>query len=595
MKDESIKKGMGLATIYLKRHRALVAVNVMVFLVVTVLEGLRLGMIIPLLESIGKNASNNIFMRYATWMCNLFHVQVTFRSLLVIFGTIMLVGFGMLALQQYLTKLLQVVVTDELRKQSFQNLMELPLSYYYKKKVGDIIATIHTSAGNSGSVLYYLMQLAVSSAFCFIYMGINILISIPMTVIACILAILSYSFMLPRFKAGFGMGKKEKEIVDKFSSFLLDKLNGIKTIKSFNTEKVHEEQFKKLSLEFKKRVLNIQVNRIKANLCMEPFLTLLVIVLVIMASEIFHITIAPLVVFFYIFSRMIPQIKAANHSYMQIMELLPHLTKVEDIISRDDKTYLTDGELVIREIKNGVRIENVWFRYNPGEDYVLKDISIDIERGKTTAIVGGSGGGKTTLIGLLARYYDPEKGCIKIDGIDLRDIRRENWHYHLGIVEQDAYLFYDTMYNNIMYGKLGATRDEVERAAELAHAHKFIMDLPDGYDTVAGERGMKLSGGQKQRIALARALIRDPEILILDEATSALDSESEKLIQDSIAKLSKSKTIIIIAHRLSTIAHADKIIVIENGRVIEEGTAEALLKKNGIFKKYHSIQTEERT
>ena len=278
---------------------------------------------------------------------------------------------------------------------------------------------------------------------------------------------------------------------------------------------------------------------------------------------------------------------------MQFVGLLPHFTKAGELIRREDKIYLKDGQLECSSITNGIVFEDVWFRYNAQDDYVLKGCSFGIEKGKTTAILGGSGVGKTTLIGLLMRYYDPDKGRIAVDSMDLRDTRRRDWHKLICIVEQDAYLFHDTVYNNILYGKPDALKEEVIKAARLAYADEFIMGLSDKYETVVGERGMRLSGGQKQRIALARALIRDPQILILDEATSALDSESEQLIQKSIQELGGRKTIIVIAHRFSTVSIADKLVVIEAGRVVEEGTHRDLIDKKGIYEKYYHIQYQD--
>jgi ABC-type multidrug transport system fused ATPase/permease subunit len=432
--------------------------------------------------------------------------------------------------------------------------------------------------------------LLVGALFILVYVSINLVISVPLTLIVCILAGVSYFFIIPKFKIGFTQGTEEKSITDNISSFLSDKLAGIKTVKSFNNEKLHFVDFSKLAERFKRLQIKIQKNRILANIYLEPFVTFLVIGLLLFGLEILHLPVVYLLTFFYIFSRIVPKIKLINGYYLNIMNFLPHFSKIQRIIDKEDKIYLSEGTREIPKIRDRIELRGIFFKYPDTQDYALKDITICIEKNKTTALIGASGGGKTTIVDLILRHHDPQRGIISVDGIDLREIKRQSWHKLVSIVEQDAYLFDDTVYNNILYGKTNADPEEVFHAARLANAHGFIQGLPYKYNTLVGTRGIKLSGGQKQRISLARALLRDPEILILDEATSALDSKSERLIQDAIEKLSSTKTIVIIAHRLSSVSKADKLFVIENAELVESGTFEELLSKNGMFKKYYSLQ-----
>lgn len=583
-------KEIRLAFFYIKRYRALVVLSIFVLLAGSLFEGLGLGMIIPILESIEGVGRESVFKAYAESVCSFLNIEINFQNLVIIFGVIMLIGYGIQALQKYLSRVLSASLTYELRDKAFGNLMDLPLSYYYNKKIGDIIATLYTSSQNSGAIAELAMQMFTAFVLSLIYIFINLLISIPLTTVACGLAVVSYVLIMPRFKMGFTYGKEEKNITDSISSFLQDKLGGIRVVKSFNKERVHLQDFRQVAQAFKRIQIKIQNNRILAGLLLEPFIFILIIFLLIFSVSTLHMPIASLIAFFFIFTRILPKIRLFNSNYMQTMELLPHFIKIEEIIRQDDKYYLTDGSRKINTIHSGITFENVWFRYSGSDEYVLKNVSINIERNATLGLVGISGGGKTTVVNLLMRLHDPEKGHVKIDGVDLSEIKKQDIHNLLSVVEQDVYLFNDTIYNNILYGKLNAKQKEVFWAAKLANAHSFIQEFPNKYDTVVGARGMKLSGGEKQRISLARALLKNPEVLILDEATSALDSESEKLIQESIAKLSRSKTIIIIAHRLSTVANADKIIVIENGEIVEEGNHKELLKKNKVYKKYFSLQ-----
>jgi subfamily B ATP-binding cassette protein MsbA len=268
-------------------------------------------------------------------------------------------------------------------------------------------------------------------------------------------------------------------------------------------------------------------------------------------------------------------------------------SSVQDVmyfLDTSDKPYITSGHLPIKNLEQGIYFESVNFRYNPLEELALKDISICIPRGKTTAVVGPSGAGKSTLIGLICRFYDVTSGEIYVDNCPLRELNLTDWRNQIAIVSQDVYMFSTSVLENIAYGRLDATEDEIIEAAKLANAHEFIMQLPEGYDTKVGDRGIRLSGGQRQRIALARAIVRNPQILILDEATNALDSISEHLIQEALNTLSQNRTVIVIAHRLSTIEQAEQIIVINEGRVAEQGNLQQLLEHDGLFAQLYHLQ-----
>ena len=259
-------------------------------------------------------------------------------------------------------------------------------------------------------------------------------------------------------------------------------------------------------------------------------------------------------------------------------------------LNRSDKPYIRSGRSPLLGLKQAISFESVAFHYNPQDNLALQDISICIPQGKTTALVGPSGAGKSTIISLICRFYDVTSGEIYVDGCPLRELNLADWRSRIAIVSQDVHIFSTTVRENIAYGRLEATESEIIEAARLANAHEFISQLPQGYDTKVGDRGIRLSGGQRQRIALARAIVRNPEILILDEATNALDSISENLIQEALNTLSQNRTVIVVAHRLSTIKHADQIIVLEDGRVIEQGKLQHLLKLNGLFARLYRLQ-----
>ena len=261
----------------------------------------------------------------------------------------------------------------------------------------------------------------------------------------------------------------------------------------------------------------------------------------------------------------------------------------------DTKIDITDndGAIDIREFKDKIGFNDVWFQYNSNNGMVLKGINLTIIKGEVVALVGSSGAGKSTLVDMIPRFHDVTKGSINIDSYDIRDITLNSLRRQIGIVTQETILFNDTVKNNISYGRVDAGMAEIQKAAESAYAHDFIMEMPSGYDTVIGERGVKLSGGQRQRLSIARAILKNPAILILDEATSSLDTESEKMVQQALENLMKDRTTLVIAHRLSTVLNANRIVVIDDGRIVEIGRHDELLSHGGIYKKLYAMQFKE--
>ena len=298
---------------------------------------------------------------------------------------------------------------------------------------------------------------------------------------------------------------------------------------------------------------------------------------------------AELIVFMMMVMRLLPPLKQISQAPTTAQQAIAAAERLFDVIDRPTEAQMDRGTRTITAFDRAVEFQNVSFAYD--DEPVLRDVSFVARRGTVVALVGASGAGKTTLVDLIPRFYEPTNGSIRIDGVDTRDITLGSLRALTGIVSQDTVLFNDTVRNNVAYGAGGRyTQDQIERAARAANAHDFITALPLGYDTILGERGTRLSGGQRQRLAIARALLVDPPILILDEATSALDTESERLVQEAVDRLLTGRTVFVIAHRLSTVVHADLILVLDHGRIVERGTHGELLAERGTYFRLHSLQ-----
>ena len=300
---------------------------------------------------------------------------------------------------------------------------------------------------------------------------------------------------------------------------------------------------------------------------------------------------ASFLTFLVVLLRITPIIRQLNSIRAKFSNLQGSFDNIQQLLKTDDKPYLMNGAVKFSQLKHEIKFVNVDFAYDPNEP-VLEKISLTIPRGKTIALVGGSGAGKSTLADLIPRFYDPTHGKITIDGLNLREFEINSLRQRLSVVSQNTFIFNASVRDNIAYAMARVDEAAVREAAKFANALEFIDRMPEGFETQLGDRGVRLSGGQRQRIAIARALLRDPDILILDEATSALDSVSERLIQESIEKLSIGRTVIAIAHRLSTIAKADKVVVLEKGRIVEQGTYQELLQQRGQLWRYHQMQHE---
>jgi len=481
----------------------------------------------------------------------------------------------------------------DIRKKVFEKLLQLPLSYFSNERKGDLMSRLSSDVGEiQWSILRSLETLVRSPITLLGSLAVMIYISPQLTL---------FSFGLFLF-VGLGIGRLSKSLrrssgkaqgsLGMLLSMIDEAIGGLRIIQGFGAAHYEEGKFDKENKNYFKLSNSIQRRRELAS-PMSEFLGICVIAALLLygGNLVFsgQFEASTFVMFILMFYNIIDPAKTFAAAMYDIQKGRAAAERIGHILNSPVAIKDKEGALSLGTFEQELCIENLSFSYD-GHQEVLKDISFRLQKGKSIALVGVSGSGKSTLADLLPRFYEPTAGRITIDGIDIKDYKLADLRAQFGIVTQDAVLFNDTIFNNIAFGMQGATRASIEAAARVAHAHEFIMQTENGYDSFIGDRGMKLSGGQRQRLTLARAILRNPAILLMDEATSALDSESEKAVQAALQQLLTQCSAILIAHRLSTIQHVDEIIVLQEGRIVERGKHAELLEKDGVYKKLVELQ-----
>ena len=485
-------------------------------------------------------------------------------------------------------------VVRDIRNQINKKITELPLGFFSEERKGDIIARVSGDVNEvETSIMSSLDMLFKNPILIIIYLIGMIVISWQLTVFVLVL--------LPL--AGYVMGQVGKKLKRKslegqqqwggLMSQIEETLGGLRIIKAFNAEKKIQTRFENSNDRFRRTTIRIYRRQQMAH-PMSEFLGTATIAIVLwyggtlILSNHSTIDASTFIYYLVIFYSIINPAKDLSKSVYAIQKGLASMDRIDKILKAESNINDPADPKKI-ELNKEIRYNNIWFKYQ--HDWVLKGVDLVIPKGKTVALVGQSGSGKSTLVDLLPRFYDVDKGSITIDGTDIRDASLYDLRGLMGNVNQEAILFNDTFFNNISFGVEGATLEQVKEAARIANAHEFIMASEDGYNTNVGDRGGKLSGGQRQRISIARAILKNPPILILDEATSALDTESERLVQEALENLMRNRTTIVIAHRLSTIRNADEICVMHEGEIVERGRHEELLDLNGYYKRLCDMQS----
>lgn len=591
-------KTLGRLLTYVAQHKYRVGLGVLTIILMGLADTIVSGgtaIVIKILSELSsaKTTINNLHIEYNFWKFSIaidnfnyiFYIAITV-FFVVVFKGIVQYFF------EYLMNSTAYKVSLRIKKEIFEKVVKLPMRYFDTEKTGGITSRITVDVGNLDTVLNYciaftqnLINITIFITALFIVswrLSLFILLVFPIAV----LIVKQFSTRIKNIARNVSINLAD------ITSFLQEKVSGIKIVKSYVREKYEAERFGKIAKE--NYALWIKYLRLQAllNPVNEVYNTALMVVIILFCGYQFahkQMTIDIMAQFVILVTMVTKPIKAITDNVSIISRSIASAQRIFELLEDKEEIVVHKESSDISSISNKIEFRDVNFSYN-SDIQVIKNFNLDVNCGQTIAFVGESGGGKSTIMNLLPRFYEIQSGAIKIDDVDIRQIPINVLRKMMAIVPQDTILFADTIIENIRYGKLDASDEEVYKAAQMANAHNFIEQQPNGYNTYIGERGVQLSGGQRQRIAIARAILSNPQILLLDEATSALDTESEKLVQEALERLMENRTSFVVAHRLSTIQKADKIVVIEKGEIVETGNHESLLSQNGVYSKLYNMQ-----
>lgn len=492
---------------------------------------------------------------------------------------------------------LRTGIVRDIRSDIYHKILSLPLSFFSEERKGDILTRVTTDVNEiDGSITNSLDTLIKNPILITVYIGTLAYISWQLTLFT-LLVVPILAFAIGRIGKSLKANSilQQSKLSDSISQ-IEETLGGLRIIKAFIAEQKMQDRFDKVNNEFRDIANRVAIRQSAAHPVSEFLGTVMIVIVLwfggyLIFSGSSNIDAGMFIYYLILLYTTLQPLKDISKAGYAVQKGLASMERVNKILSAENNIKEVATPKMIDGLNNTIELKNVCFKYEGSDREVLHDINITVKKGQTVALVGQSGSGKSTLVDLVPRYHDITGGELLIDGINVKELSIRSLRSLIGNVNQEAILFNDTVFNNIAFGVENATQEQVEAAARIANAHDFIMEMENGYQTNVGDRGCRLSGGQRQRISIARAILKNPPILILDEATSALDTESERLVQDALEKLMSTRTTIAIAHRLSTIKHADIIYVLHEGKIVEQGTHEELIAKGGYYKKLNDMQS----
>lgn len=605
---------------YIKPYRKHLSASVLFSILYALLNTISVYMLIPLLNTLFQekgaiplqpktitqtvdNPVGNWFSNIGTEITDSFKNYIfsgTEKEILLKICLLILLAFFLKNifgyLQAYFLAYVEQGMIRDLRNQSYIHLHKLPMSYFKNEKTGNLISRITNDVNVvQSSVSAVFLNLIREPLTILFFVGLAMSISWRLTLFSLLvlpptIGIISWIGLILRKQSGL-----LQEKMANITTTLHETITGVKIVKAFGMENYENGKFKTQTQGFFKLVLKMARVRNTASPLTEFLSVVVGVAMIYYGGELVLVdktlNASEFIVLLLAIFQMMPPIKELSSVNNRIQESSAAAERVFEILDTEPRIRNIESPESITEFKDMIEFQNVSFHYDDSEELVLDNVNLQVKKGKVLAIVGSSGAGKTTLADLLPRFFDPTDGRILLDGIDIRAIRIEDLRKLMGIVTQETVLFNESARNNIAYGMDDCSEERLVAAAKAANAHNFILELPNGYNTIIGEKGTKLSGGQRQRISIARALLKNPPIMIFDEATSSLDNESELLVQEAIERLMHDRTTFVIAHRLSTIRNADRIIVLDRGKIVQDGKHEQLLsQENGIYKKLYELQ-----
>jgi subfamily B ATP-binding cassette protein MsbA len=556
-------------------------------------EGLGISLFAPLLQNLGQTTNQTSSENFLIGFLNRLFIHTTPDKRLLVISLCIFLSVLLKNCLAYSSAIfysrLYLRMSYRLHASVFKQLLSVSYSFLDSNQSGKLLNTLHTQTWGAVDATFTFVDLVVNVFRVFIFTILLLLVSWQMTLLAVVtLVLISLAIQRVSYQAK-DLGRQAVQANEVLANRMLEGFYAMRLIRAFGHESYEQKRFEQALDQLCTASMNLDKLRARIG----PLSEILAVGLlggILLLSLQNKANLPTSLAFIFMLYRLQPHVMSLDNTRINLVASTAAVEDVMFLLNRSDKPYIRSGQIPFKGLKQAICFESVSFHYNLLEKPALRNVSVRIPQGKTTAIVGPSGAGKSTLIGLICRFYDVTEGEIYINSCPLRQLNLASWRSQIAIVSQDIYIFSTTVRENIAYGRLDATEDEITAAARQANAHEFISKLPQGYDTLVGDRGIRLSGGQRQRLALARAIVRNPEILILDEATNALDSVSEQLIQEAINSFSQNRTVIVIAHRLSTVEQADQIIVLEEGQVIEQGNLQHLLKNNGLFAKLYHLQ-----